>query len=271
MQPIRVAVWQCTSHPLDVGGNLARLERAARWAADHRADVVVTPEMFTTGYAIGVDDTYRLAETPAGPTATAVADLTKRTGVAVAYGYPERGSDGRVYNAAQLIDDGRVLGRHRKIHLFDHIDLSRFAAGDAPPTVFDFRGHRVAMLICYDVEFPESVRAAAARGADLVLVPTANMVGYEIVSTTLVPARAYESGVHIAYANYCGIEGAVRYAGLSTVCPPHMGGASVLPAVGEDVLVVELHDIGGAPPYLTDRRPDLWRRVDAGDRECSNS
>ncbi|MDI3331356.1 MAG: carbon-nitrogen hydrolase family protein [Micrococcus sp.] len=253
---MRIAVWQCRPHPLDREENLARLRSAAGRAAGQDADVLVVPEMFTTGYDITPQDTHRLAEPFDGPTARRIAGLTTRTGIAVAYGYPERAADGTVYNAAQLIADGRTVLRHRKMHLFEDLDRTRFAAGDQPPAVADFRGHRVALLICYDVEFPESVRAAAVRGADIVLVPTANMVGYEIVSRTLVPARAYENGVHVAYANYCGSEGDLDYAGLSVICGPD-GAADSLPAAGEDLLVVEVRDVAGGPPYLADRRSDL--------------
>ncbi len=261
---MRVAVWQCRPHPLDVQGNLARLEAALGRAAAQGADVLVVPEMFITGYDITREDTRRLAEPSDGPTAQRIAALTTRTGVAVAYGYPERDPDGTVYNAAQLVADGRVVVRHRKMHLFEHLDRTRFAAGDKPPVVADFRGHRVALLICYDLEFPESVRAAALRGARVVLVPTANMVGYEIVSRTLVPARAYENGVHVAYANYCGSEGDQDYAGLSVICGPD-GVADTLPAVDEDLLVAEVRDVEGVPPYLADRRSDLFGPGTAGD------
>ena len=254
---MRIAVWQCRPGPLDVEGNLARLETALGRAADRGADVLVTPEMFTTGYDIPPEDTHRLAEPPDGPTAQRIAGLTERTGVAVAYGYPERGAEGAVYNAAQLIDAGEAVLRHRKMHLFEDLDRDRFTPGDAPVAVAGFRGRRAALLICYDVEFPEPVRAAALRGADVVLVPTANMAGFEVVSTTLVPARAYENGVHVAYANYCGREGGQVYAGLSVVCGPG-GTLGTLPAAGEDLLVVDAGTGGGGPPYLRDLRRDLF-------------
>lgn len=254
---MRVAVWQCRPHPLDVEGNLVRLEAALGRASAQDADVLVVPEMFTTGYDIPREDTHRLAEPSDGPTAQRIAGLTTRTGVAVAYGYPERATDGTVYNAAQLMADGRVVVRHRKMHLFEDLDRTRFAAGNELPAVADFRGHRVALLICYDVEFPESVRAAAVRGAQVVLVPTANMTGYETVSRILVPARAYENGVHVAYANYCGSEGHQDYAGLSVICGPD-GAVDALSAEREDLLVVEVRTTGDVPPYLADRRTDLF-------------
>ena len=80
------------------------------------------------------------------------------------------------------------------------------------------------MLICYDVEFPEAVRRLALAGAGLVVVPTANMEGFEAVPRLLVPARAYENGLVVAYANCCGVRPAsstvasVRWPGPTAAC-----------------------------------------------------
>lgn len=261
MTPLRVAVWQCASLPGDVAGNLARLEAACERAAAEGAHVLVTPEMFVTGYDIGAERTRALAEPADGPIAAAVAEITRRTGVAVAYGYPELLLDGAVANAAQLIDGGRVVGAHRKAHLFGGLDTERFAPATERPAAFEFRGRRIGMLICYDVEFPEAVRSLALDGAEAVLVPTANMVPYEIVSTVLVRARAYENGVALAYANYCGTEsfeggGEQVYAGLSTVCGADGSVRALAAAEGEELLIADL--TGDPQPYLRDRRGDLF-------------
>jgi predicted amidohydrolase len=256
--PLRVAAWQCQPGSLDVDGNLARLADACARAAADAADVLVTPEMFTSGYDIPAEQTRRLAEPADGPTARAVAEITRRTGVAVVYGYPELGASGEVYNAAQLIDHGQVIGRHRKAHLYGDLDRSRFTPARDVAGVCTLRGHQVALLICYDVEFPESVRSVALRGAGTVLVPTANMTGSEIVSTVLVRARAYENSCYVAYANYCGAEGGLIYAGLSTICSPD-GTVLALAGTDPDLLVADLSPGGGQPtPYLADRRGDLF-------------
>lgn len=76
------------------------------------------------------------------------------------------------------------------------------------------------MLICYDVEFAPHVAALAARGVEIILVPTANMMPYTHVMRATVPAIAANHGVAIAYANYCGIEGDLTYAGRSLIVGP---------------------------------------------------
>ncbi|MER7798612.1 carbon-nitrogen hydrolase family protein [Microbacterium sp. NPDC096154] len=255
-RPLRIAAWQCPSRPGDVAGNLARLDAACARAAGEGADVLVTPEMFVTGYDIGAARTRELAEPADGPIFHAVAALTRRHGVAVVYGYPEALEGGGIANAAQLIDDGWAVGGHRKAHLFGGLDSERFVPAVERPATFELRGRRVGILICYDVEFPEAVRALALAGAEAVLVPTANMVPYEIVSEVVVRARAYENGVTVAYANYCGTEGDQAYAGLSTICGPDGAVLGLAPAEGEQLIVADA--AGQRAPYLRDRRGDLY-------------
>ena len=253
----RIAVWQCRPGPLDVDGNLRRLAGACAVAATRGADVLVTPEMFTTGYAITRADVVRLAEDAGGPTETAVAGLARRHQIGIAYGYPERAPDG-AYNAATLVGpDGTVRGRHRKVHLYGEVDRDQFLASPAPPAAFDVDGTRTGLLICYDVEFPEAVRHLAADGARTVLVPTANMTGCEQVQEFLVRARACENGVSIAYANYCGADDGFTYNGMSMICGP---GGEVLAQAGldgEELIVADL-PAGSAGTYLADRRADLY-------------
>lgn len=84
-------------------------------------------------------------------------------------GFPERADDA-VYNAAVLVDRGVVRGFYRKVHLWGSEPVAFKAAAD-PPLVLDTSAGRVAVMICYDLEFPEWVRLAAQVGADIVAVP----------------------------------------------------------------------------------------------------
>ena len=74
---------------------------------------------------------------------------------------------------------------------------------------------KIGILICYDVEFPEAVRSLALDGAELVAVPTALIRPFAIVARTLVPARAFENQVHVAYAGLCGMASAGSRASLA--------------------------------------------------------
>jgi predicted amidohydrolase len=254
----RVAAWQCQPGPLDVAGNLRRLDEACAAAAARQVQVLVTPEMFTSGYGITPDEAARLAEDGGGPAEACVAEIARRHGLAIVYGHPERAGGGRAYNAAALVGaDGVVRGRHRKVHLYGEADRALFVPNARPPAAFDFDGSRVGMLICYDVEFPEAVRHLAADGARAVLVPTANMAGFEEVPQLLVRARACENGCGVVYANYCGADDVFEYGGLSVICGPGGEVLAAAGAAGEELIIADLpgHSRG---TYLADRRPELY-------------
>ena len=254
----RVAAWQCQPGPLDVAGNLRRLDEICAQAAAQQVEVLVTPEMFTSGYGLTPDQVLSLAEDAGGPTEDAVAQTARRHRLAIVYGHPERAAAGGAYNAATLVGpDGVVRGRHRKVHLFGDVDRRLFVPNAAPPAAFDFDGARVGILICYDVEFPEAVRRLAADGARAVLVPTANMAGFDEVQQILVRARACENGCGLVYANYCGSDDLFEYNGLSEICGP---GGEVLAqagAQGEELIIADLPG-ESAGTYLADRRADLY-------------
>jgi len=254
----RVAAWQCQPGPLDVAGNLRRLDEACAAAAVRQVQVLVTPEMFTSGYAIARDGAERLAEDRGGPTEAAVAQIARRHGLAIVYGHPERAPGGRAYNAATMVGaDGVVRGRHRKVHLFGDVDRSQFVANEKRPAAFDFDGTQVGLLICYDVEFPESVRRLALDGARAVLVPTANMTGCDHVQDILVPARACENNCGVVYANYCGADAVFEYNGRSMICGPRGEVLAQAGTADEELVIADLPG-ESTGTYLADRRPDLY-------------
>ncbi|MHA6578083.1 carbon-nitrogen hydrolase family protein [Pseudomonas yamanorum] len=258
---MRVALYQCPPLPLDVAGNLKRLHQLAQEATD--ADLLVLPEMFLTGYNIGVEAVGALAEAQDGPSAQSIAALAKNSGVAILYGYPERGADGQIYNAVQLIDaNGQRLCNYRKTHLFGDLDNSMFSAGDDDFPLVELNGWKLGFLICYDLEFPENTRRLALAGAELILVPTANMVPFDFVADVTVRARAFENQCYVAYANYCGQEGEIQYCGQSSIAAPD--GQWIAQAGLDEALIVGtldrqlMVDSRAANRYLLDRRPELY-------------
>jgi 5-aminopentanamidase len=254
----RVAAWQCQPGPLDVAGNLRRLDAICAQAAAQQVEVLVTPEMFSSGYGLTPDQVLSLAEDAGGPTESAVAQIARRHRLAIVYGHPERAAAGGAHNAATLVGpDGVVRGRHRKVHLFGDVDRRLFVPNPGRPSAFDFDDARVGILICYDVEFPEAVRRLAADGARTVLVPTANMAGFEVVQHVLVRARACENGCGVVYANYCGADNLFEYNGLSVICGPDGGVLAQAGAQGEELIIADLPG-ESAGTYLADRRADLY-------------
>jgi 5-aminopentanamidase len=255
---MRVAAWQCAPGVLDPDGNLERLAAACREASALGVEVLVTPEMFLTGYAIGADRVRELARPARGAWASAVGRIAAEAGVAVVYGFPERDGEA-VYNAATFVDrSGAVVAVHRKVHLWGEVDRSQFTAAPAAPAAFDAAAYRLGMLICYDAEFPEAVRRLAVEGAGVVLVPTANPAGYESVQRILLPARALENGCALVYADYCGSDGQLAYSGLSTIVAADGTVLAQASADAEELVVAEVTPPERPSEYVADRRPELY-------------
>ncbi|MGI5442096.1 carbon-nitrogen hydrolase family protein [Streptomyces shenzhenensis] len=261
---MRTALLQSSGRPGSVVENFKVLDAAAARAAAAGAALLATPEMFLTGYAIGAG-IGRLAEPADGDWADAVADIAGRHGLAIVYGYPER-TDAAVHNSAQLISaDGTRLANYRKTHLFGRFERGHFAPGNRPVVQAELNGLTVGLLICYDVEFPENVRAHALAGTDLLVVPTAQMHPYQFVAESLVPVRAFENQMYVAYVNRVGAEGEFEFVGLTTLAGPD--GIARARAGRAEELVVADADPGflaasrRANPYLRDRRPGLYRSV----------
>jgi predicted amidohydrolase len=260
---MRIAIYQCEPIPAQLDRNLERLAHIAKQASTEGVDLLVCPEMYLTGYNIGSDVVSQLAESSDGTSAHAVAAIARENNVGIVYGYPERGTEDVIFNSAQLISaDGSPLANYRKTHLFGDLDNSMFCASDADSAIVELSGWRLGMLICYDVEFPENSRKLALRGTDLIVAPTANMVPFDVVAATIVPARAYENQVYVAYANYCGNENGLEYCGLSCVAAPD-GSDAARAGRSEELIICELdHGLLTASrrtaTYLADRRPQLY-------------
>lgn len=237
---MRLALLQNDSVPGDKDWQLTAISEVARHLAG-RADLLVTPELFMTGYRLPAETLRALAEPADGAFAQAIAALAKETGVAILYGFPERDGD-LIYNSVQVFDGSGVsVALYRKLHLPSDEERAVFATGDRLVT-FDLCGLKVAPIICYDVEFPETVRACAHAGADLVVAPTALRKQWAQIAEMMIPVRALENGVFLAYANQAGTEADWDYAGLSRIIGPD---GQALARAGADpaVILAEL-DVG---------------------------
>lgn len=256
---MKIAVWQTGS------ADLGQLRQRAREAAGAGARLLITPEAFTSGY--DVPDIAGQAQVVGGAWDREVAAIAVASGIAILYGHPERSGEA-IFNSATLVDrDGAVLARHHKVHLYGDVDRV-YRPGGSLDALAEIDGVRIGVLICYDVEFPESVRALALAGADLVAVPTALMTPYEVVTRTLVPARAYENQVFLAYANRSGSEGSLTYCVESCVVGPD-GVDRARAGSGDELLVAEIDPAQLAASradntHLGDRRPALYGALVTG-------
>lgn len=233
---MKIALLQFTPRLGDGTANLARIDAAAGQAARQGARLLLVPELAVLGYGAGAALLDK-ADGPDGPQRQALAALARKHGMGLVVGLSIR-DEGGVFNAALFTDGARVV-LHRKINLYGDYERALFRPGDGAPVTFVFGGITFGLLVCFDVEFPENTRRLARAGAQAILVPTALPRNDEsrFVARHMVPTRAFENHVFVAYADLCGNDGRFGYAGLSCVVAPD---GTVLASAGpwDDALLI---------------------------------
>lgn len=267
-----IAIAQLPGVPLDQWAETeAKVLEAVAEAARGGAALVVLPECAWPAYWIGSRDQYRRALAAGMPSyesfvaQLAEAALTNR--VTVCAGCVEDCGE-RLFNTAVLIGaDGTVLGRHRKCFLwdFDH----RFFEPGREIGVFDTPLGRIGVMVCADARQPEIVATLAARGAELILQPTAWVNGGEgdelwnPQPDFLIPCRAREFGAPIVSASKWGREGDTLLVGSSLICD---AAGRTLARCATDETCVALAEVEwGAPrrPNVTDAERAALLSTDA--------
>ncbi|MEI4233548.1 carbon-nitrogen hydrolase family protein [Roseovarius sp. D22-M7] len=233
---LTLGLWQGEGVPGDMPATVGAISGIARDAARRGADLLVFPEGYLTGYHLpglapgdldGVEDA--LAE---------IGRIAAQTGLCIVMGTHLETDDG-LRNAAVVVDrTGAELGRYHKRALYGAWEKATFRAGDAALR-FACGDLSVGVAICYDVEFPEIIRAEARAGVDLVVVPTALMAPHDRVARLMVPVRAMENQVFLGYCNRTGHEGGLDFVGLSSIRGPE-GEALVEAGAGPELLLARL-------------------------------
>lgn len=253
--------------------NLRTIAALVRRAHDRGARLVVLPELCSTGYVFeDRDEALGLAEAvPDGPTVAAWEALCWELGLHLVAGIAERVGDA-LYNSSVLVGPEGFIGIYRKVHLWGREKLV-FEPGDLRFPVFDTGLGRVAMVICYDEWFPESLRSCALGGADLVCVPT-NWVPMaeqplerNAMAVTLTMAGAHANGVYVAAADRVGTERGQPFEGQSVIVD-HTGWPLAGPASRTDEELLLAHvspSVARAARTwsefnnpIADRRPDTY-------------
>lgn len=236
---------------------LARFESALRSAADQGSDLVLLPECFWPAYFLSSAEAFHAARAAGMPGhdefLRLVADRARQHRLAICVGYVEESDAGLLNSAAFVERDGRVAGVHRKCFLWD-FDRRWFAPGESIRP-FDTEFGPVGIMICADNRMPEIPGTLAARGARLILQPTAWVNGGTAAEPWspqvdfLVEARAREFGVTIASCSKWGEEGGTAFVGSSMICDAE-GRRRVQAPAAETVVVsaeVELSAPRAAP------------------------
>ncbi|WP_431483737.1 carbon-nitrogen hydrolase family protein [Pseudomonas solani] len=267
---MKVELVQLAGRDGDTAYNLARaLEAIAACAAD--TDLVVFPETHLMGFPAR-ENIAAVAEPLDGPTVQAVQRAARERDVAVAIGVAENDA-GTYYNTTLLITPEGIALTYRKTHLWAS-DRGIFTPGDRYATCL-FKGVRVGLLICFDIEFPESARALGQLGAELIIVTNGNMDPYGPTHRTAIMGRAMENQAFAVMVNRVGEgDGDLVFAGGSAVVDPF--GRLLLEAGREEcrqIIELDLGQIAAARSdyrYLDDRRmvlPGEMREHADGRRE----
>lgn len=280
MTRVRIAVAQPSGEPGTPQAAEKLLGEVAADAASKGADVVVLPELFSVGgYTLGKEAMHALADAAEEPEVGWIARVrtaAARAGVAVVASGAVRGAGGAVLNVAIFVDStGALLHTYAKTHLYGRYEADIFSAGSTLET-FEWRGIRVGMLICMDAEYTEPARILALQGARIIFIPTAlaqrDPVNH-LVACAVLPTRAMENHVHIAWCNYAGSGGSeshppITYNGESAILAPHgadlaRAGRAAAADARYELLVADADldaydDEVRRNPYLQERRPELY-------------
>ncbi len=204
---MKVGLFQFAPKHGDVRANLTHI---ARTLSGTHADLLVLPELCTTGYLFGSRaEIAALAEpVPGGPTCEAMARLSRDTSTAIVWGMPVL-SGQRIFNSAVMVTPQGQFHVYHKAHLFvDEKDL--FDPGDSPFPVFDVSfdnrhsnfglrvSARVGLLVCFDHFFPEAARSLALHGAQIICHPSNLVLAYAQTNSI---TRAVENRVFWILAN----------------------------------------------------------------------
>ncbi|MFX1525806.1 MAG: nitrilase-related carbon-nitrogen hydrolase [Promethearchaeota archaeon] len=156
------------------GDKEQNFEQVRKLIANKKADLLVLPELFATGYTfISKDETSSLAEAPSGLTGQFLIEIAKRSGAVVVGGYVEKEAD-KIYNSALIVSRDGIIDSYRKVHLY-YKEKLWFSPGDKPLSIFNVDDTKIGVMICFDWIFPETTRSLALLGAEIIAHP-ANLV-----------------------------------------------------------------------------------------------
>lgn len=224
-------------------------------------DVVVLPELWSTGYAL--DRAGELASALGVEDAAFLGELAREHHVAFAGGSVLSLRDGRVFNRAQIIDrEGRYTAGYDKIHLFRLMDEDKFLAQGTEALWFDLEDMRCAAVICYDIRFCELTRKLAVGGAEVLFVSAEWPLPRREHWMTLLRARAIENQMYVVACNRCGVTGGEVFAGASMIVAPD-GTVLAQAENEEDIIAADLDPAlvrrtRDAIPVFRDRVPHLY-------------
>ena len=264
MTDITLAQVTCQLH--DKEANLRTMSRIVKKT---KGRIVVFPELNLTGY-MPRDDLFKHAETMSGDSVKAVSRLAKATKKDIVFGAPIKDDKvhGIVYNSSILATgDGRLF-RYDKMYLptFGPFEEKVFFAQGNSAVVAQGMHARIGLMVCYDMFFPELAKLETLMGAQLLVNISASPTTSRPNFDKVMPARAVENGVFLAYANMVGVHGSLVFSGGSVLYSPRGEVLARAKDLEEDVVVhpLDLKEIEIARrfrPLVRDTRPEVLDEI----------
>lgn len=222
---VRVACCQFSPDVESPAASAQRAREAIAQAVAAGAQIVLLPELCTSGYVFRAAHEARAAASPAdGDLLKGWAAEAARGEALVIGGFCELGPDGRLFNSSALVDGDGVVAIYRKVHLWAEERLW-FAPGEASAPVVATHHGAIGLAVCYDLEFPELTRGLALQGAALLALPTnwpreAFPPDDRPVLHSLAAMTAYLNRVFVAVCDRCGSERGLAFEGGSVIAGP---------------------------------------------------
>jgi predicted amidohydrolase len=299
MKELKIATAQFENKSGDKAYNLSVIEKLAGEAAAQGAQVVAFHECSISGYTfarhLSKEQMLEVAEfVPDGPGVSRLISIARETGITILAGLFEKDRTDRLFNTYVCVNRDGLVAKHRKIHTF----ISRHLTPGDSYTVFDLHGWKCGILICYDNNVIENVRATTLSGAQIIFMPHVTMCtpstrpGAGFVDPDLwkdkeknadilraefdglkgrewlmrwLPARAYDNGVYAVFSNPIGLDDDQLKNGCSMIIDPFGEVIAECRNLGDQVvtatLVSENLNLAGGSRYLNARRPELYRDI----------
>jgi len=259
---MKIALAQIMPKFMDVAYNEEKMKEMIIKAGNKKADIIVFPETFSTGYNFSYmkDNIYKLGEQTTKTTISLATKLAKKYDIYIIIPIIFK-DDNKLYNAAIIINNkGKIINKYYKNHLWDEEQIY-FSYGNNDYKVYDTPFGKFGVIICYDVDFPETSRTLALKGADIVFVPSAWASTHRHLWDVFLPARALENTVYIAGINLTGDNGNLHFFGNSKVFDPT---GKLIKEAKEDIEEILYCEIDTSIiskirkdfPYLKERRAD---------------
>ena len=177
-------------------------EQVKNLVSNLKADLLVLPELFTTGYTFtSKKEAESFAEGLEGPTAQFLMELSKRNNTTIIGGFVEKNRE-EIFNSAMIVSRSDVLGVYRKLHLYNK-EKFWFSPGNKPPEIYKIEEINIGIMICFDWIFPETARTLALLDADIIAHPANLVMPFCQKAMTI---RCLENSVYAVTANRIGEE-----------------------------------------------------------------